>query len=88
METSNDLWLLPGGISKVPSTQMVLHWDLIGMFVELPEITKETYLVKKTTRIELIVFFNERNEGPVLGIAGKPLGTRKILWKGYGNYQP
>ena len=83
----DDLWLLSGGTSKAPSTQMVLHWGSTGMFVELPEIAKETYLVKKTTRIELIVFFNERDEGPVLAIARKPLGTQKIRWKGYGNYQ-
>jgi hypothetical protein len=84
----HDLWLLSSDTSKAPSTQLVLHWDTIGMFVELPEISKETYLVKKTTRIELIIFFNERDAGPVLGIAGKPLGTQKIRWKGYGNYQP
>jgi hypothetical protein len=83
----DDLWLLPGGTSNAPSTQMVLHWDAIGMFVELPEIANKTYVVKKTTRIEMIIFFNEENEGQVLRISGKPLGTQKIRWKGYGNYQ-
>jgi hypothetical protein len=81
------LWLLPGGTSNAPSTQMVLHWESIGMFVELPEIEKETYIVEKTTRVEMIIFFDEENERPVLAIAGKPLGAHKIQWKGYGNYQ-
>lgn len=83
----DDLWLLPGGISDAPSTQMVLHWESIGMFAELPEIEKTTYAVKKTTRIEMIIFFDEENEGPVLAIGRKPLGLLKIQWKGYGNYQ-
>ena len=84
----DDLRLLSSDTSKAPSTQLVLHWDAIGMFVELPEIEDTTYLVKKTTRIEMIIFFNEEKEGPVLAIARKPLGTQKIRWKGYGNYQP
>jgi urate oxidase len=66
---------------------MVLHWDAIGMFVELPEIEDTTYVVNKTTRIEMIIFFNEENEGQVLAIDRKPLGTQKIRWKGYGTYQ-
>jgi hypothetical protein len=84
----DDLRLLSSDTSKAPSTQLVLYWDAIGMFVELPEIEDTTYLVKKTTRIEMIIFFNEEKEGPVLAIARKPLGTQKIRWKGYGNYQP
>ena len=83
----DDLWLLPGGTSNTPSTQMVLHWDAVGMFVELPEIAQDTYLVKKTTRIEMIIFFNEEKEGQILRIAGNSLGSQKIQWKGYGNYQ-
>lgn len=81
------LWLLPGGTSSALTTQMVLHWGAIGMFVELPEIEDTTYIVKKTARVEMIIFFDEENEGPVLAIARKPLGTQKIRWKGYGNYQ-
>ena len=81
------LWLLPGGTSNAPSTQMVLYWDSIGMFIELPEIENTTYIVKKTTRVEMIIFFNEENEGPVLAIARKPLGLQKIQWEGYGDYQ-
>ena len=81
------LWLLPGGTSNAPSTQMVLYWDSIGMFVELPEIENTTYIVKKTTRVEMIIFFDEEKEGPVLAIAWKPLGLQKIHWEGYGDYQ-
>jgi hypothetical protein len=83
----DDLWLLPGGTSNAPSTQVVLHWESIGMFVELPEIEDTTYVVKKTTRVERIIFFDEEDEGPVLAIARKPLGLQKIQWEGYGNYQ-
>lgn len=83
----DDLWLLHGGTPNAPSTQIVLHWKSIGMFVELPGIEDTMYVVKKTTRIEMIIFFNEENEGQILRIAGKPLGTQKIRWRGYGTYQ-
>ena len=81
----DDLWLLPGGTSKMPSTRMVLYWDSIGMFVVLPQIANSTYAVKKTTGVEKIIFFNEE---PVVGIDGQPLGEKKIPWEGYGNYRP
>jgi hypothetical protein len=81
----DDVWLSPDGSSKVPTTQMVLYWDSIGMFVELPEIANKSYVVKKTTNVVMIIFFNE---GQVLRIAGKPLGTEKVHWNGYGAYEP
>ena len=83
----DNLWLLPGDRSNASFTQMVLHWEAIGMFVELPEIEKETYIVEKTTHIEKIIFFDEDKEGQVLAIDRIPLGAQKIQWKGYGNYQ-
>ena len=56
------------------------------MFVELPQIENPAYFVKKTTRVETIIFFE--GEEPVLRIAGELLGEKKIPWTGYGNYQP
>jgi len=81
----NDVWLMSKGTTEAPTIRMVLYWDSIGMFVELPQITNKTYVVKKMTAIEMIVFSNEQG---VLRIAGRPLGAEKIPWQGYGNYLP
>ena len=79
------VWLPSEGSTAAPTIRMVLYWDAVGMFVELPQIANSTYRVQKTTDVEMIVFFNEQ---PVVGIAGRPLGEKKMPWKGYGIYQP
>ena len=81
----DNAWLMSEGTSEKPKSRMVLHWDSIGMFVELPEVANNTYTVKKTTAVEMILFPHEEM---VLGIEGKPLGEKRTRWTGYGKYLP
>ncbi len=78
------LWLDPENTTGKPTIRMVLYWDSIGMFVELPQIANKTYVVQKKIGVERIVFFNEQE---IVGIDGRPLKAKKS-WKGYGAYQP
>jgi hypothetical protein len=55
------------------------------MFAELPEVRAETYTIKKTTRVDMVLFPDDE---PVIAIDEKPLGKKKIPWTGYGAYQP
>jgi len=81
----DEVWLTSEGSAQKPLIQILLHWDSIGMFVQLAEKATETYPIKKTTRVEMIVFPPEEQ---VIGFDGKPLGKQKVLWKGYGDYRP
>ena len=78
-------WLTSEGTTESPTVGMVLYWDSIGMYIELPQTANKTYTVKEMTTVEMIIFSDEQQ---VLRIAGKPLGAEKIPWKGYGNYLP
>jgi hypothetical protein len=81
----DEVWLTSEGSAQKPLTQVLLHWAPIGMFVQLAETASETYPIKKTTEVEMIIFPYEE---PVIAFDGKPLGEKKIPWTGYGNYQP
>ena len=80
----DEVWLSSEASADTPLTRLVLHWNLLGMFVELPEIEGQTYLVKKTTEVKMVIF---PGEGPVIAFDGKPLGEKSIPWTGYGAYQ-
>jgi hypothetical protein len=81
----SDVWLTSEGLPEKPLTRIVLHWDPIGMFAELAEVRAETYMIKKTTRVDMVLFPDDE---PVIAIDEKPLGKKKIPWTGYGAYQP
>ena len=78
------VWFTYGDSMETDTMGIVLYWNSISMYVELPPIPNKTYVVKKMTEVEMIIFFDEQ---PVIGIAGRPLKER-ISWTGYGNYQP
>lgn len=80
----SDLWLTSDGLPEKPRTRIILHWGPIGMFVELPEVADNTYTVKETTAVEMILFPVEE---AVIAVDGNSLGGKKIPWTGYGNYQ-
>jgi|GEM_PF-6832887 len=80
-----DIWLTSEGLPEKPLTRIILHWDSIGMFAELPAVRAETYTIKKKTRVDMVLFPYEE---PVNAIDGKPLGEKKIPWTGYGIYRP
>ena len=81
----SDVWITSEGSPEKPLTRIFLHWDSIGMFAELPEVRAETYTIKKTSRVDMILFPYEE---PVIAIDEKPLGEKSIPWTGYGIYRP
>lgn len=79
------VWFTHESTTEAPTIGIVLYWNSISMFVELPQIANKTYAVHKRTDIEMIIFFDEQD---VTRVAGKPLSGEKIPWTGYGNYPP
>ena len=72
-------------ITQVPKVSGILYWPSTEMFVMLPEITNQSYVIKENSRIQLIIFSADKE---VIGIDGKTLGEKKIPWHGYGKYLP
>src|SRR5215207_4638243 len=77
--------LNPNDLPGTTKTQVALYWDSIKMSVELRPIRSETYVVKKTTDVEIVIFFDEEQ---YFGLSEIPFGNEKIAWTGYGSYQP
>ena len=75
----------PNDLPGTMETRVALYWDSIKMSVELPPIRSETYVVKKTTDVEMVIFFDEEQ---YFGLSEIPFGDEKIAWTGYGSYQP
>ena len=67
------------------TTGLLLYWDSVPVFVELPQIADKTYPVHRKTGIERIIFYDDQD---VIAIAGQPISEEKIVWTGYGSYQP
>jgi hypothetical protein len=80
------VWLTSDGPTEATRTGMVLHWDSVDLFVELPQVANKTYAVQKGTGIEMIIFFDD--DPDVIAVGGKSFSGEKIAWTGYGNYQP
>jgi hypothetical protein len=55
------------------------------MFVELPPIVDNTYPIDRKTDIERLIFSDDQD---VIAIAGQSISEEKMVWTGYGNYQP
>jgi len=69
----------------VTTTGLLLYWESVPMFVELPPIADTTYPVDRKTDVERIIFSDDQD---VTAVAGQPISEEKTLWRGYGNYQP
>ena len=67
------------------TTGLLLYWDSVPMFVQLHPIADTTYPVDRMTKIEMIIFSDDQD---VITVAGQPISEEKIVWTGYGNYQP
>lgn len=67
------------------TTGLLLYWDSVNMFVELPPIVDKTYPVHGKTDIEMIIFYDDQD---VTALAGQQISEVKTVWTGYGNYQP
>lgn len=71
--------------TEVTTTGLLLYWDSVPMFVELPQIADSTYPVHRKTEIERIIFYDAQD---VTTLAGQQISEEKTVWTGYGNYRP
>ena len=71
--------------SNSTTTGLLLYWDSVSVFVELPPIAGKTYPVHRETDIERIIFYDDQD---LTALAGQPIPEEKTVWTGYGNYQP
>jgi hypothetical protein len=79
------VWFISDSTTDVTTTGLLLYWDSVKMFVELPQIADKTYPVHKKTIIERIIFYNYQG---ITALAGQLISEEKTEWTGYGNYQP
>jgi len=71
--------------TEIRTTGLLLYWDSVPMFVELPPIADTTYPVDRKTDIERIIFSDDQD---VIAVAGQSISEEKTVWAGYGDYQP
>jgi hypothetical protein len=84
-------WFTSVGQTEATTTGMLLYWNSMNMFVELPQIANKSYAVQKRISIERIIFFVDGQDVTAQNITvvgEKSLSGEKIAWTGYGNYQP
>ena len=87
----DSVWFISAAPTDDTTTGMLLYWNSINMFVELPQVANKTYAVRARTAIEMIIFFVDGQDVTaqnMTAVEGKPLSGEKIAWTGYGNYQP
>lgn len=85
------VWFTSEGQAEATTIGMLLYWNSINMFVELPHVANKMYVVHKNTGIEKIIFFVDGQDVTAQNITvveGKPLSGEKFAWIGYGSYQP
>jgi hypothetical protein len=73
------------GSTEGRTTGLLLYWNSVNMFVQLPQIGGKTYPVHRKTAIERIIFYDDRD---VIAVAGRQISEKKTVWTGYGDYQP
>jgi hypothetical protein len=69
----------------ITTTGLLLYWDSVPMFVDLPQITDKNYPVGRKTDIERIIFHDDQD---VIAVAGQSIREEKTAWTGYGSYRP
>ena len=82
---SDYVWFTSDSPTDVATTSLLLYWDSVNMFVELPQIEDKPYPVHRKTDIEMIIFYDDQN---VIAVAGQQISEEKTAWTEYGNYQP
>lgn len=70
-------------IAQVPKISGILYWRSSEIFVILPDITNESYVIQENSVIQMIIFSSDKE---VIGIDGKLLGEKETPWHGYGDY--
>ena len=79
------VWFTSGSSTQGRATGMMLYWDAVPVYVELPPIAEEAYPVHRMTAIERIIFYDGQD---VMAVAGQTISEEKTIWTGYGNYRP
>lgn len=79
------VWFTSGTGTQGRTTGMLLYWDAVPVYVELPPIAEEAYPVHRMTAIERIIFYDGQD---VMAVAGQTISEEKTIWTGYGNYRP
>jgi hypothetical protein len=79
------VWFTSATTQQGRTTGMLLYWDGVPVFVELPPIAEESYPVHRKTTIERIIFYDAQD---VMALAGHPIPEEKTVWTGYGDYRP
>jgi len=79
------VWFTSDSTTEVTTTGLLLYWDSVKIFVKLPQIADTTYPVDRKTEIEMIIFSDDQD---VIAVAGQQISEEKMVWTGYGNYQP
>jgi hypothetical protein len=82
------VWFTSDSTTEGTTTGMLLYWDSVNMFVELPQIADKIYPVHRKSDIERIIFTIFYDDRDVTALAGQKISEEKTVWKGYGNYQP
>ena len=81
----DSVWFTSDSTTEVRTIGVLLYWNSVKLFVELPQIKGKTYPVHRKTSIERVIFFDDQD---VIVWAGKPISEEKAAWRGYGDYQP
>lgn len=79
------VWFTSDSTTESTRTELLLYWNSVKMFVELPQIANKTYPVHGKTEIEMIIFHDDQD---VITVAEKQMSEEKTAWTGYGHYQP
>lgn len=79
------VWFTSGSSTQGRTTGMLLYWDAVPVYVELPPIAEESYPVHRKTAIERIIFYDDQD---VMALAGQSISEEKTIWTGYGDYRP
>jgi hypothetical protein len=77
----SSLQIFIGGIPEAPMISMLLLFDDLNMRIHLPEKEGTEYIIEKTTKIELINYFDNELYSKVNE------DEFSQLWNGYGTYK-
>jgi hypothetical protein len=79
------VFLQADSTTEAPTCRISLHWDLLRMAVEMPQIDSHMYELAGTTSAEMVMFLDEAQ---YIDSSEIEFGESYQRWNGYGVYQP
>ena len=70
------VWFTSDSTTEGTTNGMMLYWDSVNMFVELPQIADKTYPVHRKTDIEMIIFYDDQD---VIAVARQQITEEKTV---------